>query len=209
MPDHDAETGLAPLSDTPTENLLAWSDERETDPLVFHPKGDPGYAELWPADIPADQPVPLRSRYTRTVQFALGGALIAAGAIAVSLLHRPDVNPYTAATAPPAALTTTVLAAPPPAPAPDWTSPTAAQLVPPTPSKDDLFLADMHRHGIPYKSGDADAILTAHLVCNAIADGDTLAGQTAALQRSVGWSYTAANDFVFDAARAYCPGRAR
>lgn len=204
MPDHDAETGLAPLSDTPTENLLAWSDERETDPLGFTPKGDPGYAAMWDAG----QPVPLRSSYT-VRGIALTFSLIAVGAIAVSLLHRADVNPYTATTAPPAATTTTVLAAPPPAPVWTSTTTTAAQLVPPTPSKDDLFLADMHRHGIPYKSGDADAILTAHLVCNAVADGDTLAGQTAALQRSVGWSYSVANDFVFDAARAYCPAVAR
>lgn len=194
MPDHDTDTELAPLSDSATVKQLAWSDERDTDELS------------WP-DVPAGQPIPLSSRYSLRIAF-LGATLAVAAYAAASLFHRPAENPAAAHTAPPAA--TTTLTAAPPEPAPQYQStPSAAELVPPAPSRDDLFITDMHRHGIPYKSGDADAILSAHMVCNELAGGQTLAEQTGVVQRALGWSFTDANAFVFDAARTYCPEDAR
>jgi hypothetical protein len=69
----------------------------------------------------------------------------------------------------------------------------------------------MHADAIPYGSGDDDAIASAHITCNSLADGthSSLGDAAESAQRALGWTYQQSMDFVTDAVTAYCPAQAR
>lgn len=156
-----------------------------------------------------------RSR-TRT----LAALLIVLGVIGLSLaallLGRHDggdgLNPYQmpetsspAPSIPPPVAATPPAAPPPPA---SVTAP-AAPTAPGYTGADAAFLSAMHADAIPYRSGDLDAIVSAHQVCNSLADGGTLGDEARTIQRALGWTFAQASDFVSDAVGAYCPQNAR
>jgi hypothetical protein len=120
----------------------------------------------------------------------------------------PAVWPQTVTVAPsPYPYTSIIL--PPPAPS-VIASP---ELAGPSYSDPDItFLRNLRADRIPYKGGDADAIVSAHMVCNHLADNanpTTNTGQAELLQRALGWTYQQSLDFVTDAVRTYCPEQAK
>lgn len=74
------------------------------------------------------------------------------------------------------------------------------------------FLASMHADNIPYTGGDDDAIVSAHQVCNYLADRrhpSTMSDQADMIQHALGWPFQQSEDFVTGAVKAYCPEQAR
>lgn len=73
------------------------------------------------------------------------------------------------------------------------------------------FLNRIHTDGVPYRSGDDDAIVTAHLVCNGLSDGlyDSMQDQADSFEQLFGWTAGQSWDFVAAAVRFYCPHNAR
>lgn len=157
----------------------------------------------------------------RPLSRILAGLLIVVGVVGLSLtafiLGRHDggdgLNPYQStetsspAPAPSPSSPPPVAATPPAAPPPSAS--VTAPAAPRRSGPDEAFLAAMHADGIPYRSGDTDAIVSAHQVCNSLADGGTLGDEARTIQRALGWSFTHASDFVSDAVGAYCPQNAR
>lgn len=141
--------------------------------------------------------------------------LVAVGALVLAMIvaghHRGGQNPYRPPTSR-APATVTVTATPSITAPPSSGAPPPAATAPPAPAHtgaDAAFLAAMHADGVPYRSGDADAIVSAHEVCNALADGSTMADETSTVRRGLGWTYGQSSDFVADAVAAYCPTLAR
>lgn len=144
---------------------------------------------------------------------AMGAAMFVLGR---TTAQDPEVQsaPVVVTTTPPAAVVAV--------PAPTTAAPTVA-VVPPAPpppapeptlrrtGADAAFLSRMHSDGIPYRSGDDDAIVTAHLVCNSLSDGtyDSMMGKAAAVESSQGWTFQQSMDFVTAAVTYYCPENAR
>lgn len=166
---------------------------------------------------------PWGDAWRHAAALALGGVLVATFALAVFVIdrhqrsdNRPKGFPPIVTSAPTAPVPPAAAAAPPPL---IVTPPAPAPAPPPQPlptrtrSADDaFFLSHMHADGIPYgNGGDDDAIVTAHITCNALADGTYLSlGEQADKTHAVmGWTRQQALDFVTDAVTAYCPQYAR
>lgn len=159
---------------------------------------------------------PPRSRPT----WITGLAALAATGIAAAaffLGRSTAVQPQATAPAAAQASTSTDTPAPPPASVPVVASapvaiPAPAPPAAPVPTGPDAgFLYRMRADGVPYASGDDDAIVTAHLVCNSLSNGtyDGMQGQADSLEHLFGWTASQSWDFVAAAVRFYCPYNAR
>lgn len=190
-PGPEPATEYVPTPPAPTPEL-AWSMADDT-------------AEAMPGEDRRPLPRPLR--------VLLG--LVAAGALGLAAFTVGDHYTPRAAPPPPPSASPTVTVtttapsppvtgqppvAPPPVAAPPSPSPSSA----PRSGTDARFLDYVHTQGVPYRSGDADAIASAHDICRSLATR-SLAQETGTVQRALGWSYEDSAAFVAGAVGYYCP----
>ena len=189
----DAETAVVPDAARTEAAALAWSVEDAAPELDEEPAAE-------------RRPLP-RPLVGLLAAVCLGALALAA--FVVGQHHGPGraSGPATTAAsspatpAPPSSPSPPAVAAPPPAPAPAPSSPTPA---PARSGPDAKFLAYIRDYGVPYRSGDADAIASAHEVCRALATR-TPAEEAGTVQRAVGWTYEQSASFVAGAVGYYCP----
>lgn len=168
-------------------------------------------AVAWSLDPDDTAPAADRRPLPRSLVLLLAGVCVAAIALAAFVLggqmHPPQLVPPThtptAAPPPPAASSPSL---PPPAP-PTFAPPPEPAPSPPSTVLSDIdakYLAYLHREGVPYRSGDADAIASAHEICSAL-ETRPLVDETDSVRRALGWTRNDAATLVGAAVAYYCP----
>lgn len=194
-------------------DTAAWDDGGET--AVVDDMPTAAAAELAWSDLDTREVAPPRDPrpLSLTLTVLLVGVCVGAVVLAAFVIGQRHSPP---ASAPPPAASSAITAAPASTPAtvPPASAPVPSE-VPRYVGADARFLASIHADAVPYASGDDDAIVSAHQVCNWLADSrysrhpQTVEDEIDLTRTALGWTYQQSNDFVTDAVRVYCPEQAR